>query len=50
MEGKHINIVSTATRAFIQEARQVPGFRIFDFLHGYVNMRWPYLYISIGKG
>ena len=50
MDRKHINIVSTATRAFIREARQVPGFRVFDFLHGYVYMRWPYLYISIGKG
>ena len=50
MDRKHIAIVSTATRAFIREARQVPGFRVFDFLHGYVYMRWPYLYISIGKG
>ena len=36
MDKKHINIVSTGTRAFIREARQVPGFRVFDFLHGYV--------------
>jgi len=50
MNIKRINIISPSTRAFIREARQVPGFRLFDFLHGYVYSRWPYLYISIGKG
>jgi Pyruvate/2-oxoacid:ferredoxin oxidoreductase delta subunit len=43
-------IISSATREFAKEARQLPGFRVFDFLHGYVYIRWPYLYISIGKG
>ena len=50
MDKKRINLISPSTRAFIQDARQVPGFRLFDFLHGYVYARWPYLYISIGKG
>jgi Pyruvate/2-oxoacid:ferredoxin oxidoreductase delta subunit len=50
MNIKRINIISPSTRAFIREARQAPGFRLFDFLHGYVYSRWPYLYISIGKG
>jgi Pyruvate/2-oxoacid:ferredoxin oxidoreductase delta subunit len=39
-----------STRAFVQEARQTPGFSRFDFLHGYVYARWPYLYIGIGAG
>ena len=39
-----------ATRAFMQEARTVPGFSLFDRLHGYVYTRWPYLYIGIGTG
>jgi ferredoxin len=43
-------IIRSSTRAFFKEARQVPGYRFFDFLHGYVYARWPYLYISIGKG
>jgi Pyruvate/2-oxoacid:ferredoxin oxidoreductase delta subunit len=43
-------IIHSSTRAFFKEARQVPGYRLFDFLHGYVYARWPYLYISIGKG
>lgn len=50
MGPKKLNIVQPSTRAFIKEARQTPGYRLFDFLHGYVYARWPYLYISIGKG
>ena len=39
-----------STRAFIREARRTPGYSLFDWLHGYVYSRWPYLYISIGTG
>ena len=39
-----------STRAFTREARRVPGFSWFDWLHGYVYARWPYLYIGIGTG
>jgi Pyruvate/2-oxoacid:ferredoxin oxidoreductase delta subunit len=39
-----------STRALIREARRTPGFSLFDFLHGYVYGRWPYLYIGIGAG
>jgi len=50
MSRKRFNIVQPSTRAFIREARKIPGYRLFDFLHGYVYARWPYLYIGIGKG
>lgn len=50
MNRKRINIIQPSTREFIREARRTPGYRLFDFLHGYVYARWPYLYISIGKG
>jgi len=50
MQKKRLNFIFPSTIAFMREARQVSGFRIFDFLHGYVYARWPYLYISIGKG
>jgi ferredoxin len=50
MTKKRINIVHSSTRDFIREARRTSGYRFFDFLHGYVYARWPYLYISIGKG
>lgn len=39
-----------STRAFIREARRLPGYSFFDWLHGYVYARWPYLYIGIGTG
>jgi hypothetical protein len=42
--------VRPSTRAFIQEARRTPGFSAFDWLHGYVYARWPYLYIGLGSG
>jgi ferredoxin len=39
-----------STRAFIGEARRLPGYSFFDWLHGYVYARWVYLYIGIGTG
>jgi Pyruvate/2-oxoacid:ferredoxin oxidoreductase delta subunit len=39
-----------ATQAFVREARRTPGYSLFDWLHGYVYARWPYLYIGIGAG
>ena len=39
-----------STRTFIREARRLPGYSLFDWLHGYVYARWPYLYIGIGTG
>lgn len=42
--------VKPSTRGFVKEARQVLGHSFFDLLHGYVYMRWPYLYIGIGMG
>ena len=39
-----------STRAFADEARRTQGFSLFDWIHGYVYARWPYLYIGIGVG
>ena len=39
-----------STRAFTREAHRTPGFSFFDWLHGQVYLRWPYLYIGIGTG
>ena len=39
-----------STRAFFREARRTPGYSFFDWLHGYVYGRWPYLYIGIATG
>lgn len=43
-------LLSASTRAFRQEARRTPGYSLFDWLHGYLYARWPYLYIGIGTG
>jgi ferredoxin len=42
--------IRPSTRAFAREARRLPGYSLFDWLHGYVYARWPYLYIGIGLG
>jgi len=42
--------LAPSTRAFLQEARSVPGFSWFDRLHGYVYARWPNAYIGVGTG
>jgi ferredoxin len=39
-----------STREFIKEALSTKGYSFFDFIHGYIYMRWPYFYISMGKG
>jgi NAD-dependent dihydropyrimidine dehydrogenase PreA subunit len=42
--------ISTSTRAFLQEALRHNKYNLFDFFHGYIYGRWPYLYIGIGTG
>ncbi|MFN2285453.1 MAG: ATP-binding protein [Anaerolineae bacterium] len=39
--------MKSSTREFIRKARQIPGFSLFDFIHGYVYGRWPYFYIGM---
>jgi ferredoxin len=43
-------LLRPSTRAFAREARRTPGYSFFDWLHGYVYARWPYLYIGVGTG
>lgn len=45
-----LHLVKPSTQAFRQEARRTPGYSFFDWLHGYIYGRWPYLYIGIGTG
>jgi len=46
----HKTWLKPSTKAFIREARRIPGYSLFDWVHGYVYARWPYLYIGIGTG
>jgi ferredoxin len=43
-------LIAPSTRAFVKEARRTAGYSYYDWLHGYVYARWPYLYIGIGTG
>jgi ferredoxin len=43
-------MMKKSTREFIKEARKTRGYSFLDLLHGYFYMRWPYFYISMGKG
>ena len=43
-------VIAPSTRRFVRESRNVPGFRLFDLLHGYLYLRFPYLYISMATG
>jgi Pyruvate/2-oxoacid:ferredoxin oxidoreductase delta subunit len=43
-------LFAPSTRDFWQAGRRMPGFSLFDFIHGYVYGRWPYLYIGVGTG
>jgi ferredoxin len=43
-------LIAPSTRAFVEEARRTPGYTVFDWLHGYVYGRWPYLYIGMATG
>lgn len=41
---------SPPTRAFLHEARTTPGYTLRDLIHGYLYLRFVYLYISVGTG
>lgn len=45
-----VSLTGSSTKAFAQEARRTENYSFFDWLHGYVYARWPYLYISLGTG
>ena len=42
--------IRTSTRAFFQEADQIPEYSLFERIHGYIYGRWIYLYIDLGVG
>jgi len=44
------DLLLPSTRAFLRQARRTPGYSFFDWLHGYVYARWPYLYIGVAVG
>lgn len=43
-------LISRSTIAFTKEARKIPFYSFWDWLHGMVYAHFPYLYIAIGVG
>lgn len=41
---------SPPTRVFLHEARTTPGYTLRDLIHGYLYLRFTYLYISVATG
>jgi hypothetical protein len=41
-----LSLVKPSTRALWREGRKTPGYTFWDWVHGYVYARWPYLYIG----
>ena len=50
LKNLHTRVINQSTIEFFRSGIDTPGYRLRDFIHGYVYFRWPYLYIRIGKG
>ena len=50
MLGSRKGLIKTSTRAFYREGKKTEDYSLFDFLHGYMYSKWPYLYISVALG
>lgn len=43
-------LMKQSTKAFYQEGKITEDYSLYDFLHGYLYSRWPYLYIGVALG
>ncbi len=50
MSEKRRILVKNTTREFYREGKKTPDYSLFDFVHGYMYSKWPYLYISVALG
>lgn len=50
MEKTRSSFLKTSTREFYQEGKKTENYSLFDFMHGYMYSKWPYLYISVALG
>jgi len=42
--------IRKSTREFYQEGKRRENYSFYDFLHGYLYLKWPYLYIGVALG
>lgn len=50
MSEKRNGWIKGSTREFFQEGRRTEEYSLYDFLHGYLYAKWPYLYIGVATG
>jgi Pyruvate/2-oxoacid:ferredoxin oxidoreductase delta subunit len=43
-------LIKNSTREFYQEGKKTEDYSFYDFLHGYLYSKWPYLYIGVATG
>jgi len=43
-------LIKSSTREFYREGKNAGEYSFFDFIHGYMYSKWPYLYISVALG
>ena len=50
MDANNKRLIKQSTKAFYQEGKITEDYSLYDFLHGYLYIRWPYLYIGVALG
>jgi ferredoxin len=50
MSTRKRGLLKGSTKNFYQEGKQTEDYSLFDFLHGYLYAKWPYLYIGVATG
>jgi NAD-dependent dihydropyrimidine dehydrogenase PreA subunit len=46
----NFRLIKTTTKDFYREGKKTREYSLFDFIHGYLYAKWPYLYISVAIG
>lgn len=50
MVSKRNHLIKDSTREFYREGKITEDYSFYDYLHGYLYSRWPYLYIGVATG
>ncbi len=50
MVSKRNHLIKNSTREFYREGKITEDYSFYDYLHGYLYARWPYLYIGVATG
>lgn len=50
MISKRNHLIKNSTREFYREGKITEDYSYYDYLHGYLYARWPYLYIGVATG